>query len=129
LCLFLIVFYWTPPHFWALALLKQADYGRAHVPMAPLVWGERETMMQMIWYTIIMLALTVLPWIFGTFGWIYLASTLLLGGIFMRGVWRVRTAARAGTPWSGPAWWIYKYSLLYLALLFLGMAIDRQVLA
>ncbi|HXT47613.1 MAG TPA: heme o synthase, partial [Gemmatimonadaceae bacterium] len=49
--LFLIVFYWTPPHFWALALLKQHDYGRAGVPMAPLVWGERETMRQMLWYT------------------------------------------------------------------------------
>ncbi|HEX6631662.1 MAG TPA: heme o synthase, partial [Gemmatimonadaceae bacterium] len=59
--LFLIVFYWTPPHFWALALLKQHDYGRVGVPMAPLVWGERETMWQMFWYTLILIALTVLP--------------------------------------------------------------------
>ena len=56
--LFLIIFYWTPPHFWALALLKQRDYGRAGVPMAPLIWGERETMRNMLWYTLILLPLT-----------------------------------------------------------------------
>jgi heme o synthase len=127
LCLFLIVFYWTPPHFWALALLKQNDYGRAGVPMAPLVWGERETMHQMIWYTIILLALTILPWMFGAFGLTYLASALLFGGLLLWGVARVLLAARAGRPWSGPAWWVYKYSLLYLALLFLAMAIDRAL--
>ena len=59
--LFLIIFYWTPPHFWALALLKQKDYGRAGVPMAPLVWGERETKRQMLWYTLILIPLTLLP--------------------------------------------------------------------
>jgi protoheme IX farnesyltransferase len=59
--LFLIIFYWTPPHFWALALLKQRDYGRAGVPMAPLVWGERETMRNMLWYTLILVPLTLLP--------------------------------------------------------------------
>ena len=68
LCLFIIVFYWTPPHFWALALLKQHDYGRARVPMAPLIWGESETMNQMIWYTVILLAFTILPYLFGAFG-------------------------------------------------------------
>src|SRR5881227_1738114 len=72
--LFLIVFYWTPPHFWALALLKQKDYGRAGVPMAPLVWGERETMRQMLWYNVILIALTLLPFTFGAFGIIYLVS-------------------------------------------------------
>ena len=127
LCLFLIVFYWTPPHFWALALLKQNDYGRARVPMAPLIWGERETMMQMIWYTIILLALTVLPYMFGAFGVFYLASALLLGGLLFWGVIRVKVAAGRGTPWTGQAWWVYKYSLLYLALLFVAMAVDRAI--
>ncbi|MGH7486698.1 MAG: heme o synthase, partial [bacterium] len=70
--LFLIVFYWTPPHFWALALLKQRDYGKAGIPMAPLVWGERETMRQMMWYNVILIALTLLPATFGAFGIIYL---------------------------------------------------------
>jgi protoheme IX farnesyltransferase len=124
--LFLIVFYWTPPHFWALALNKQADYGRAGVPMAPLVWGESETINQMLWYSVLLVALTVLPACTGTFGVIYLVSALVLGGLLVRGVWRVR-AARAGGAWSKPAWWVYKYSLLYLALLFVAMVLDRHV--
>ena len=127
LCLFLIVFYWTPPHFWALALLKQADYGRARVPMAPLVWGDRETMHQMVWYTVILLVLTLLPVLFGAFGLFYFVSAVVLGALLMGGVLRILRAARAGTPWSGPAWWVYKYSLLYLALLFVAMAVDRAI--
>ena len=122
--LFLIVFYWTPPHFWALALLKQRDYGRAGVPMAPLVWGERETMRQMMWYNVILIALTLLPATFGAFGIIYLISALVLGGILLAGVIRVATT----TEWTKPAWQVYKFSLLYLALLFLAMVIDRKVL-
>lgn len=121
--LFLIVFYWTPPHFWALALNKQKDYGNAHVPMAPLVWGERETMDQMWWYTILLVALTVLPVAFGAFGLTYLVSALVLGGILLHGVWRVRTAA----DFVKPAWWVYGYSLLYLALLFVAMVVDRRL--
>src|SRR3954464_4146018 len=93
--LFLIIFYWTPPHFWALALLKQRDYGRTGVPMAPLVWGERETMRQMLWYNVILIALTLLPFAFGAFGIIYFVSALVLGGILLGGVIRVR-AARIG---------------------------------
>jgi len=127
LLMFLIVFYWTPPHFWALALLKQADYGRAKVPMAPLVWGERETMHQMVWYTVILIALTILPVLFGGFGMLYLASAIVLNALLMGGVLKMLREARAGRPWSGPAWWVYKYTLLYLALLFLAMAIDRAI--
>ncbi|HEY8853236.1 MAG TPA: heme o synthase [Gemmatimonadaceae bacterium] len=122
--LFLIIFYWTPPHFWALALLKQRDYGKAGVPMAPLVWGERETMRQMVWYNLILIALTLLPVTFGAFGIIYLISALVLGGILLAGVIRVAMA----TEWTKPAWQVYKFSLLYLALLFLAMVIDRKVL-
>ena len=119
--LFLIVFYWTPPHFWALALNKQRDYGNAKVPMAPLVWGERETIEQMWWYTILLVALTVIPVAFGAFGLTYLALALVLGGLLLRGVWRVRRAA----DYVRPAWWVYGYSLLYLALLFGAMVLDR----
>ncbi len=122
--LFLIVFYWTPPHFWALALLKQRDYGKAGVPMAPLVWGERETMRQMAWYTVILIALSLLPTTFGAFGIIYLISALVLGGILLAGVIRVATTKE----WTKPAWQVYKFSLLYLALLFVAMVIDRKVL-
>ena len=121
--LFLIVFYWTPPHFWALALLKQHDYGRAGVPMAPLVWGERETMRQMFWYTLILLPITLLPAAFGAFGVIYAVSASVLGAILLAGVVRVMRAK----PWTKAAWSVYKYSLLYLALLFVAMAVDRAV--
>jgi protoheme IX farnesyltransferase len=122
--LFLIIFYWTPPHFWALALLKQRDYGRAGVPMAPLVWGEAETMRQMLWYTVILLPLTLLPATFGALGLFYLLSAAVLGAIFLWGVIRVLRA----TEWIAPAWWLYKFSLLYLALLFAAMVVDRAIL-
>ena len=127
LILFLIIFIWTPPHFWALALLKQVDYGRAKVPMAPLVWGERETMHQMVWYTVILVVLTLLPVLFGAFGTLYLVSAIVLNALLAGGIAKMLMAARAGRPWSGPAWWVYKYSLLYLALLFLAMAVDRAL--
>ena len=122
--LFLIVFYWTPPHFWALALLKQRDYGRAGVPMAPLVWGERETMRQMLWYNVILIALTLLPFTFGAFGMIYFAAALVLGAAMLFGILRILSTPE----WTKPAWQVYKFSLLYLALLFLAMVIDRKVL-
>jgi heme o synthase len=121
--LFLIIFYWTPPHFWALALLKQRDYGKAGVPMAPLVWGERETKRQMLWYTLILLPLTVLPVCFGALGWVYLGAALVLGALFLADVVRVMRA----TEWIPEAWRLYRFSLLYLALLFVAMVADRAV--
>ncbi len=121
--LFLIVFYWTPPHFWALALNKQKDYGNAHVPMAPLVWGERETMRQMFWYTIVLLVVTLLPLTYGAFGWIYGVSASAFGALLLGGVVKMMRAK----DWVKPAWWVYGYSLLYLALLFVAMVVDRQV--
>jgi protoheme IX farnesyltransferase len=119
--LFLIVFYWTPPHFWALAINKQRDYGRAGVPMAPLVWGETETKRQMLAYSVILMALTVLPWTMGELGPVYLASALALGAVFVGGVVRVLRATNN----AQAAWWVYKFSLLYLALLFVAMVVDR----
>ena len=121
--LFLIIFYWTPPHFWALALNKQRDYHRAGVPMAPLVWGERETMRNMLWYTLILLPLTVLPVAFGALGLPYLVMALLLGGWLLAGVIRVMRVA----DFVKPAWSVYKFSLLYLALLFAAMVVDRAL--
>ena len=123
LYLFLIVFYWTPPHFWALALLKQTDYGRAGVPMAPLVWGERQTMHQMLWYMGILIPLTLLPVTFGAFGAVYFVLAAILGAIML---WSIVRTVRA-TAWTQRAWWSYRFSLLYLALLFIAMVIDRRV--
>src|SRR4051812_39153680 len=119
--LFLIIFYWTPPHFWALALLKQKDYGKAGVPMAPLVWGETETKRQMFWYTLILIPLTLLPYTFGALGPVYLVLATILGALFVADVVRVIRAA----DWTKPAWRLYKFSLLYLALLFAAMVVDR----
>jgi protoheme IX farnesyltransferase len=121
--LFLIIFYWTPPHFWALALLKQRDYGRAGVPMAPLVWGERETKRQMLWYTLVLVPLTLLPYAFRALGPVYLVSAVILDGMFIRDVVRVMRASE----WNKPAWRLYKFSLLYLALLFAAMVVDRLI--
>jgi protoheme IX farnesyltransferase len=122
--LFLIIFYWTPPHFWALALLKQHDYGRAGVPMAPLVWGEAETKRQMLWYSVILFALTIFPVTFGALGWIYLVSAVILNAIFAVDTVRVLRQR----DWIPSAWRLYKYSLLYLALLFAAMVVDRRIL-
>src|SRR6185503_1675084 len=94
--LFLIIFYWTPPHFWALALLKQRDYDRAGVPMAPLVLGERETKRQMLWYTAILLPVTLLPYAFGGLGIVYFAAAVILGLAFLRDIARVMRA----TEWT-----------------------------
>lgn len=127
--LFLIVFYWTPPHFWALALNKQVDYGRAGVPMAPNAWGTRETIDQMLWYSVLLVALTLLPACIGMFGLTYLASAAVLGAIFLRDVWQVyrHRDVTEGNAWSAPSWTLYKFSLLYLALLFVAMAVDRHL--
>jgi protoheme IX farnesyltransferase len=121
--LFLIIFYWTPPHFWALALLKQRDYDRAGVPMAPLIWGERETKRQMLWYTAILLPVTLLPYAFGALGIVYFAAAAILGLAFLRDIARVMHA----TQWTKSAWRLYKFSLLYLALLFAAMVVDRLI--
>ena len=121
--LFLIIFYWTPPHFWALALLKQRDYERAGVPMAPLVWGEGETKSQMLWYTLILGAVSVLPVGFGAFGGVYAVSAIALWIVLLIGV----LAVRRPTATAKAAWSVYKYSLLYLALLFLAMVVDRRI--
>jgi heme o synthase len=121
--LFLIVFFWTPPHFWALALVKQKDYGRVGVPMAPNVWGERHTMRQMVLYTAILLPITLVPAALGDLGAVYGVSALLLGIWFLVGVIRVVRAS----DFSAPAWSLYRTSLLYLALLFGAVLVDGFV--
>jgi heme o synthase len=118
--LFLIVFFWTPPHFWALALVKQKDYGRVGVPMAPNVWGERETLRQMKVFTAILIPLSLVPVLYDGLGVVYGVSALLLGLWLFRDVRAVAIAA----DFTRPAWRLYRNSLLYLALLFAAMAVD-----
>jgi protoheme IX farnesyltransferase len=121
--LFLIVFFWTPPHFWALALVKQKDYGRVGVPMAPNVWGVAETMRQMLLYTLMLVPLTIAPVLYGGLGLVYGASAAILGLWLLAGVVGVMRAANL----TQPAWRLYRNSLLYLALLFAAMAVDGVV--
>src|SRR5436189_4670209 len=85
LYLFAIVFYWTPPHFWALSLLMKDEYAKAGVPMMPVVKGERETRRQILLYTLLLYAVTQLPFCAGEFGGIYLAASMLLGWAFIAG--------------------------------------------
>ena len=119
LFLFLIVFFWTPPHFWALALVIKRDYEAARIPMLPVVRGDRETARQIAWYSVVLVAVTLLPFAWRTAGVLYLAAALLLGAAFLRLAWRLRqetTPVRAGA--------LFRFSLLYLALLFVALAVD-----
>jgi len=119
LWLFLIVFFWTPPHFWALALLIRRDYEAARVPMLPVVRGERETVRQILLYAAVLVGVTLVPFLWGPLGFGYLAAAVGLGGAFVWlavRLWRERTPRRASV--------LFHYSLLYLALLFAAMALD-----
>jgi heme o synthase len=121
--LFAVVFLWTPPHFWALALVKQGDYGRVGIPMAPNVWGEARTKRQMLLYTLALIPVTLAPWALGVSGPFYAASALTLGLWFLAAVVRILPS---GAP-TAALWRTYRISLLYLALLFTALALDAGV--
>ena len=122
LYLFAIVFYWTPPHFWALSLLMKDEYARVGVPMMPVVRGEAETRRQILLYTGLLVVLTLLPVLFGFFGAIYAVAALGLGGVF---VYYALTLQRQADRRS--ALRTYLYSLGYLALLFCAMVLDARL--
>jgi heme o synthase len=118
--LFLIIFFWTPPHFWALALVRRAEYAKAGVPMLPVVRGAASTRVQIIVYTMILMGLSLLPALWGPLGALYAAVALTSGSWFLYSavqLWR--------RPSTQATWRLYRYSLLYLALLFVAMVIDR----
>ena len=119
--LFLIVFLWTPPHFWALALLLRDHYAAAKVPMMPVVRGERATVVRIVGYTVALVAFTVVPYALGAFGLVYLVSALALGGAFLVLAVRMRTGERRRAAVA------FHYSLLYLALLFVAAAVDAAL--
>ena len=121
--LFLIVFLWTPPHFWALALLIKRDYAAAGIPMLPVVRGDAETARQIVLYSVALVAFTVVPFAAGWFGAVYLGAALVLGAVFLWlavRLWRSLVPARASA--------LFHYSLLYLALLFVAAAIDPVII-
>jgi heme o synthase len=122
LYLFAIVFFWTPPHFWALSLLMKDEYARAGVPMLPVVRGEAETRRQILLYAVLLYAVSQLPFCAGAFGAVYLVCSVILGAAFIGGAYRLmrkpdrRTALR-----------LYLFSLAYLALLFGAMVADARL--
>jgi protoheme IX farnesyltransferase len=120
--LFAIVFYWTPPHFWALALLLERDYADAGVPMLPVVAGEKETRRQVFIWTLICVGVTLLPYAAGTAGVVYLASAAALGAVFI--YYAARLAREGGRRLAKIT---FHYSMLYLALLFVALVIDAVV--
>jgi heme o synthase len=120
--LFLIVLLWTPPHFWALALLLAPHYEAAQVPMLPVVRGASATAARVLLYTLVLVAVSLLPAVTGTFGVFYLALALVLGGIFCGLAWRLW---RQPTPARSAA--LFHYSLLYLSLLFVAVAADAAI--
>jgi heme o synthase len=122
LYLFAIVFYWTPPHFWALSLLMRDEYARVGVPMMPVVHGETETRRQILLYTGLLFVLTLIPVLFGFFGAVYATVALALGGTF---VWLALRLQRAADRRS--ALRTYLFSLAYLALLFSAMVLDARL--
>ena len=122
LLLFVIVFVWTPPHFWALALLIKDNYQAAGVPMLPVVRGDAEATRQIVRYSLAMVAVTLLPAVVGIAGWAYVAAAVLLGAQFLYLARRLRR-----DPGPARAAALFHYSLLYLALLFVAMALDAAL--
>jgi heme o synthase len=120
--LFAIVFYWTPPHFWSLSLLMKDEYARVGVPMLPVVRGEHETRRQIVLYTLLLYAVTQLPFCAGAFGVAYLIGSILLGLAFIAGAVLLYRRADRRT-----ALRLYLFSLAYLALLFGTMVADRKL--
>ena len=126
--LFLLVFYWTPPHFWALSLRIRKDYAAAGVPMLPVVKGIPETTRQIALYTMLMVAISLVLFAVGRMGAIYLVAAVGLGAIFLwqaYGLWRRGSSEEAST---AGAIRLYKFSISYLSLLFAAIALDALIL-
>jgi protoheme IX farnesyltransferase len=121
--LFLIIFYWTPPHTWALMLMVRKDYERVHVPMMPVARGEPETRRQIVLYSLLMVAITLIPFSLRDLGIVYLATALVLGARFLHLALRL---SRDGSKHTARK--LYYYSNAYLALLFLAMVLDQSAL-
>ncbi|HMO45558.1 MAG TPA: heme o synthase [Rubrivivax sp.] len=120
--LFLIIFLWTPPHFWALALYRAEDYRKSGLPMLPITHGNAFTRLQVLLYTLVLFAATLLPFVYRMSGWIYLLSAVALGGVFLAyalQLWRDYSDALARRT--------FRYSILYLSLLFSALLIDHYL--
>lgn len=124
LLLFLIVFVWTPPHFWALAIFRVDEYKKANVPMLPVTHGLKHTRVQILLYTVLLLLVTILPYLAGMSGLIYLIAAVILGVIFL--VYAIKIYTRPND--NKIAWQTFVYSVNYLMLLFLVLLLDHYLL-
>jgi len=122
LLLFLIIFAWTPPHFWALAIARRDEYARVGIPMLPVTHGVEYTKLYIWYYTILLTVVTVMPWLTGMAGLFYLAAALALDGVFLRYAWALRVSDRADLPMR-----TFRFSINYLALLFAALLIDHYL--
>jgi protoheme IX farnesyltransferase len=120
--LFLIIFTWTPPHFWSLALYRTEEYAKAGVPMLPVTHGKPYTRLQVLLYTLILFAASLLPYVIRMSGMLYLVAALILGGIFMAYAWRIYRAYS-----DALARRTFRYSIVYLALLFAALLVDHYL--
>ncbi|GHO89575.1 heme o synthase [Dictyobacter formicarum] len=118
--LFAIIFYWTPPHFWALSLLIKKDYEKAHVPMLPVVLGDSETRRQIFFYSLLLFAVTMMLFVMHTMSYLYLIGAIILGGILI--YMSIRLITDQSKNWARTIFW---YSNCYLAAIFALMVIDR----
>jgi protoheme IX farnesyltransferase len=127
--LFAIIFFWTPPHFWALALFVQSDYAKVGIPMMPVVAGEKSTRWQILFYAVLLLPLSAMPWWIGGTGAIYGISALVLSAFFVLLAARVGVRQRSGPDDAMlPERQLFKYSILYLFVLFAALVADRWLL-
>ncbi|MGO1072361.1 heme o synthase [Lysobacter sp. CA199] len=123
LLLVLIIFVWTPPHFWALAIFRRADYARAMVPMLPVTHGVQYTRWQILFYTVLLVAVTVMPWAVGMSGLFYLGGALVLGAMFLYYAWKLMDP-----PDELYAMRVFNYSIVYLMALFAFLMVDHWLL-
>ena len=121
--LFLIIFFWTPPHAYALMLVLKEDYKKAMIPMMPIVKGDKETVRQIIIYSVVLLVITIIPAIMGLFGIFYLISVIILGATLL--LMSVKLFYTLDSKW---AFRVYRYSTIQLALLFVALVIDQSVI-
>ena len=121
--LFVIIFFWTPPHFWALAINKKDEYARAGIPMMPVVKGIEYTKIQIVLYSILLMVVSLLLFATGYFGYLYLIGAAILGGIFIQKSWKLKQSTGADNSMS-----LFLYSIVYLTLIFLLMIVDRAVI-
>jgi len=120
--LFLIIFFWTPPHFWALSLFRAGEYARAGIPMLPVVAGPEETWRQIVIYSFVLLPVALAPWVLGYAGMVYGASAFVLGAVFLGLALRLKVSAT-----EAAAKMLFGYSVLYLFLIFAVLLVDQQL--